>query len=158
MTRKNRSPEENVRREKIRELLQMANIDSIPSTISLVGGTGHDKGRGRSGRCLLQPPTLPNNLKGAITMSVDVMNEKVKELRELRRMWEDLATEIASIEEELKDHMDWCGMDMLLGMDWSITWKSVASSRLDTAALKKALPDVVERFTKTTTCRRFCVA
>ncbi len=91
-------------------------------------------------------------------MSVDVMNEKVKELRELRRMWEDLATEIASIEEELKDHMDWCGMDMLLGMDWSITWKSVASSRLDTAALKKALPDVVERFTKTTTCRRFCVA
>ena len=91
-------------------------------------------------------------------MSVDVMNEKVKELRELRRMWEDLATEIASIEEELKDHMDWCGMDMLLGMDWSITWKSVASSRLDTAALKKALPDVVERFTKTTPCRRFCVA
>ncbi len=91
-------------------------------------------------------------------MSVDVMNEKVKELRELRRMWEDLATEIASIEEELKDHMDWCGMDMLLGMDWNITWKSVASSRLDTAALKKALPDVVERFTKTTTCRRFCVA
>ena len=91
-------------------------------------------------------------------MSVDVMNEKVKELRELRRMWEDLATEIASIEEELKDHMDWCGMDMLLGMDWSITWKSVASSRLDTAALKKALPDVVERFTKTTTCRQFCVA
>ncbi len=30
MTRKNRSPEENVRREKIRELLQMANIDSTP--------------------------------------------------------------------------------------------------------------------------------
>ena len=29
MTRKNRSPEENVRREKIRELLQMANIDSM---------------------------------------------------------------------------------------------------------------------------------
>ena len=29
MTRKNRSPEENVRREKMRELLQMANIDSM---------------------------------------------------------------------------------------------------------------------------------
>ena len=29
MTRKNRTPEENVRREKIRELLQMANIDSM---------------------------------------------------------------------------------------------------------------------------------
>ena len=29
MSRKNRSPEENARRAKIRELLQMANIDSI---------------------------------------------------------------------------------------------------------------------------------
>ena len=29
MARKNRTPEENARREKIRELLQMANIDSI---------------------------------------------------------------------------------------------------------------------------------
>ena len=40
---------------------------------------------------------------------------------------------------------------------FKVTWKAITSARLDTAALKKALPDVVERFTKTTTTRRFQV-
>ena len=35
MARKNRSPEENARREKIRELLQMANIGSMDDIQSL---------------------------------------------------------------------------------------------------------------------------
>ena len=42
--------------------------------------------------------------------------------------------------------------------EYRITWKQVTSSRLDTAALKKCLPEVAERFTKQTTIRRFCVA
>ena len=42
--------------------------------------------------------------------------------------------------------------------EYKVTWKAVTSTRLDTAALKKALPDVAERFTKQTTTRRFCVA
>ena len=42
--------------------------------------------------------------------------------------------------------------------EYRITWKQVTSSRLDTVALKKSLPDVAERFTKQTTTRRFCVA
>ena len=42
--------------------------------------------------------------------------------------------------------------------EYKITWKAVTASRIDTTALKKALPEVAERFTKTTTARRFCVA
>ena len=42
--------------------------------------------------------------------------------------------------------------------EYKITWKPVTASRLDTVALRKALPDVAERFTHTTTTRRFCVA
>ena len=42
--------------------------------------------------------------------------------------------------------------------EYKITWKAVTSSRIDTTALKKAMPDVAERFTKETTTRRFCVA
>ncbi len=44
--------------------------------------------------------------------------------------------------------------DTLTGADWKITWKAVTSSRLDTAALKKALPDVVARFSTSSTARR----
>ena len=54
-------------------------------------------------------------------MSTDMMNEKVKELRELKRMAAELADEISSIEDEIKAHMDVNGMDTLLGFDWRIT-------------------------------------
>ena len=86
------------------------------------------------------------------------MNEKVKELRELKRLAEELQTEIEGLQDAIKAEMTAQGVDTLTGVDWKVTWKPVTSTRLDTAALKKALPDVAQRFTKTTTARRFCVA
>lgn len=91
-------------------------------------------------------------------MSTDMMDRRVKELRELRRMQEELTAEIEAIQDELKAHMDAHGMDTLLGFDWRITWKSVISSRLDTNALRKALPDVAQAFTRETTTKRFVLA
>ena len=91
-------------------------------------------------------------------MSVDTMDAKVKELRELRRMQEELAAEIEAIQDELKAHMDAHGMDTLLGFDWKVTWKSVTSNRLDSTALKKELPDIAARFMKKSTVRRFVLA
>ena len=45
--------------------------------------------------------------------------------------------------------------DTLTGIDWKVTWKAVTSKRLDTTALKKALPDVAERFMKESVSKRF---
>lgn len=75
-------------------------------------------------------------------MNINEMDSKINELRELRRMADELAAEIDSIS----------------GTDWKVTYKAVTSSRIDTSALKKALPDLAQQFTKTTTARRFCVA
>ena len=91
-------------------------------------------------------------------MSVNEIESKVKELRELRRMQEELASEIEAIQDEIKGHMTASGMDTLLGMDWKITWKGVTSNRLDSTALKKELPDIAARFMKQTTVRRFVLA
>lgn len=91
-------------------------------------------------------------------MSINEMDSKIKELRELRRMADELTAEIDSIQDSIKQHMDAAGVDSINGADWKVTYKAVTSSRIDTGALKKALPDVAERFTKTTTARRFCVA
>lgn len=91
-------------------------------------------------------------------MSINEMDSKIKELRELRRMADELAGEIESITDSIKTHMDAEGVDTISGTDWKVTYKAATSSRIDTSALKKALPDVVERFSKTTTTRRFCVA
>ena len=88
-------------------------------------------------------------------MSIDTMNSKIKELRELRRMADELAGEIEAIQDEIKAHMTESNTDTLTGIDWKVTWKAVTSKRLDTTALKKALPDVAERFMKeSVSCQR----
>ena len=91
-------------------------------------------------------------------MSINELDMKVKELRELRRMAEELQAEIDAAQDAIKAHMDSQGVDTLTGSDWKVTWKPVTSSRMDTAALKKALPEIAERFMKSTTNRRFVLA
>ena len=44
------------------------------------------------------------------------------------------------------------------GTDWRITWRNVTSSRLDTSALKKAMPEIAAQFTKSIASRRFVLA
>ena len=91
-------------------------------------------------------------------MSINEIDSRVKELREPRRMADELAAEIESIQDSLKEQMQARGLDTLSGADWKITWKPVMSSRLDSTALKKALPEIAERFMKSTTNRRFVLA
>ena len=91
-------------------------------------------------------------------MSINEMDSKVKELRELRRMADELAAEIEAAQDAIKAHMTAIDADTLSGVDYKITWKSVTSSRFDSTAFKKAMPELAERFTKSTTSRRFVVA
>ena len=91
-------------------------------------------------------------------MSMNELEAKVAELRELRRMADELAGEIAATEDELKAYMTANNADELHGPSFKITWKAITSSRLDSKALKAAAPELCERFTKTTTSRRFIVA
>ncbi len=91
-------------------------------------------------------------------MSIDAMNAKVKELRELRRMADELAGEIESLQDEIKAEMTAREVDTLTGFDWKVTYKAVKSSRLDSKALKAELPEVAARYMKETTSRRFLLA
>ena len=90
-----------------------------------------------------------------------IMNElerKVSELRELRRMADDLSAEITALEDDIKAHMEDLSTDTLHGNDFKITWKSITSSRLDSKALKGAAPELWERFSKQTNTRRFVLS
>ncbi len=91
-------------------------------------------------------------------MSMNEMDSKIKELRELRRMADELQAEIDGLTDSIKAEMTARDTDTLTGSDWKVTWKAVTSSRLDTTALKKALPDLAQQFTKTSTSRRFVLA
>lgn len=91
-------------------------------------------------------------------MSMNELESKVNELRELRRMADELAAEITATEDSLKAYMTANQADKLHGANFKITWKEVTSSRLDSKALKAAAPELWERFSKATTSRRFIVA
>lgn len=86
------------------------------------------------------------------------LDSQIHELRELRRMADELTAAIDTIQDAIKAEMTAAGVDVLTGSDWKAVWKLVTTSRIDTTALKKALPDLAAQFTKTSTVRRFSVA
>ena len=72
-------------------------------------------------------------------MSRTELNSKVKELRELRRMADEIAAEIEMITDNIKQEMTAQGVDTLAGDDWKATWKPVQSTRFDSKAFKVAI-------------------
>ena len=91
-------------------------------------------------------------------MSIFELSAKVNELRELRRMADEIAAEIDAIQDSIKEHMTAAGVEILSGTDYKITWKTVTSARFDTTAFKRENPELSARYTKTTTARRFTIA
>ena len=88
-------------------------------------------------------------------MSIKEIESKAQELQELKRMKEELEAEIEAAQDEIKAAMG--DQEAITAGAYKIIWKPVTSSKLDTKALKAALPDVVARFTITSTAQRFCV-
>lgn len=93
--------------------------------------------------------------RGGYHMNAMEMEKAVRELQELRRMREELDAEMEALEGTIKAAMG--DREQIMAGGYKITWKLVTSSRLDSSALRKALPEVAERFMKTTSTRRFTV-
>lgn len=89
---------------------------------------------------------------------METIRQAVQDIRELTRMKEELEAEITAAQDIIKAEMSAQQVDTLTGADFKITWKEVISSRIDTTALKKALPELCEQYTKQTTTKRFCIA
>ena len=83
------------------------------------------------------------------------MEAKVHELMELKRMKEELEAEIAAAEDAIKAVMG--DEELLTAGAYKVSWKTFTSSRVDTTALKKAMPEIAEQFTKQTKSRRFSI-
>ena len=89
-------------------------------------------------------------------MSISEMEVKARELRQLQALIEEAQAEAEAIKDAIKAAMG--DSESVQAGEYRITWKAVTSSRIDTTALKKALPDVAERFTKETVTRRFVIS
>lgn len=88
-------------------------------------------------------------------MSIMELESKAHELKELERMQEELTAEIEAIKDAIKAAMG--DQEAITAGAYKIIWKPVTTSRLDSKALKAALPDVAARFTTSSTTRRFTI-
>lgn len=89
-------------------------------------------------------------------MSTNELERKCRELRQLQALIEEAQAEAEAIKDAIKAVVG--RQEAVQAGEYHITWKSVTTARVDTTALRAALPEVAERFTRTTTTRRFCVA
>ena len=87
-------------------------------------------------------------------MTERMIENRVKKLQEL----EAQQKEIEAIRAELKADMEEKGLDELKTKNFILRWKEIISNRLDSKALKAALPDVYGQFCKASTSRRFTIA
>lgn len=91
-------------------------------------------------------------------MTLQEIESKIKEYKELQRMADELSAEMEKIKDELKAEFDAENTDTIITETYKATYKPVTSNRVDTAALKKAMPEIAEKFTKTTTSKRLLIA
>lgn len=90
-------------------------------------------------------------------MSIKDLDTRVSALKALQQEIENLTAEAEAIKDEIKAEMIDRGEETITGTGWKASWKVVESSRIDTKALKAALPDVANRFTVTSKASRFCL-
>jgi len=91
-------------------------------------------------------------------MSANELTTKIRELKELKAMAEEIAAEITSIENVIKAEMTTRNVDEMTVDVFKIRWTRVTSNRFDTAAFKKTHADLYAQYTKQMESRRFSIA
>ena len=91
-------------------------------------------------------------------MSINEIDAKVSELRELRDMEAEVKLAITAIEDALKAEMLAKNTDVLAGKDCTVTWKTIVTNRFDSAAFKLTHADLFAQFSRSSTSRRLVIA
>ena len=91
-------------------------------------------------------------------MSINEIDAKVSELRELRDMEAEVKSAITAIEDALKAEMLAKNTDVLAGKNCTVTWKTIVTNRFDSAAFKLTHADLFAQFSRSSTSRRLVIA
>lgn len=83
---------------------------------------------------------------------------KVRELKELKQMADELAAEIASIEDELKAEMLAQNAEEMTVDVFKLRYKTVVSSHFDSKAFKATHEELYKQYSKQTESRRFTIS
>ncbi|MBD5128650.1 MAG: hypothetical protein HDT43_01810 [Ruminococcaceae bacterium] len=90
-------------------------------------------------------------------LNTNELTAKVKQIRELKRMQEEIAAEIETLTDAVKAEMTERNTSEMVVDCFKVRWTPVTSSRLDTTALKRELPEIAEHYTKVSESKRFTI-
>ena len=88
-------------------------------------------------------------------MSANEIQNKARELKELKVMKDELEAEITAIEDALKAAMG--EQEEVRCGEYKLTYQTVSTSRFDSARFRREHADLADAYTRATTYRRFCV-
>ena len=91
-------------------------------------------------------------------MSKNELTAKVRELKELQQMADELQAEITAIQDSIKSEMSSQNVDEIVVDVFKIRWKEVKSNRFDTTAFKSTHKALYDQYTKEIITKRFTVA
>ncbi len=91
-------------------------------------------------------------------MTDKMIDNRVKKIQSIEAQVKELEAQAESIRAELKADLEGKNLDEYNTGSFIVRWKEVITARLDTKALKNALPDVVASFTRESRSRRFTIA
>lgn len=90
-------------------------------------------------------------------MSITELETKAREIRELRRMKEELDEEITNLEDKVKAEMTARQVDEMIAGEYRIKWTPYKTTRFDTAAFKRDHAFMAINYTTTVESRRFSI-
>jgi predicted phage-related endonuclease len=88
-------------------------------------------------------------------MTQDALQAKIAERQEYKRMIEDAQAAMSNLEDEIKAEMSTNDLTTLTVGAFRVNWSFRSRTGVDTAALKKAHPDLADQFTRITPYRVF---
>ena len=83
---------------------------------------------------------------------------KLKELKEMKVLKDELEDQIKALEDAIKAEMTTQDTDTLRAGAFKATWKPYTSSRFDGSAFKKTHEELYKQYCKEITTKRFLVA
>ena len=91
-------------------------------------------------------------------MTEKMIENRVKKLQAIEAQQKELEAAAEAIRAELKADLEEKGVDELKTTNFLLRWKEIISNRIDSKALKAALPDVYGQFCRASVSRRFTIA
>ena len=91
-------------------------------------------------------------------MSTIEIQSKIESLRELEDLIEEAKAEAEALRDEIKAEMLSRDTEELTAGQYIVRWTSVLSTRFDSTAFKKVMPEVYKAYTKQVSSRRFTIS